>query len=125
MSAISLLEARKKIALNKKYEGETGASGTDGTIKFSTQLVNVGNDYFIGESLGGNQFKVWSKSEVIIINENGKKIGSKVVQSPFYRPKLNLLILKVMDATKRDNNKEKMVSKYNGFLQKEYIIKAR
>jgi hypothetical protein len=62
---------------------------------------------------------------VIIINENGKKIGSKVVQSPFYRPKLNLLILKVMDATKRDNNKEKMVSKYNGFLQKEYIIKAR
>lgn len=119
--------ASKKTGCTKvrKYYGEKGVAGTDGIAKFKTELINIGSDYFIGEKIADNKFRIWSKSEVIAINADGKKIGSKMIESPFSQAKLNLWFTSLMDASKSDKNKQKMVDKYNKFFGKEYIIKVK
>ncbi len=118
-------EKEKDCTKTKKYYGEKGLAGNDGVARFKTELINVGNDYFIGQTISGNRFRIWSKSEVVATNMEGKKIAARTIQSPFYRPKFNLIIIKSMDATERNNNKEKMLDKYNSFIEKQYLIKVK
>ena len=116
----------KDCTRTKKYLGEKGISGTDGIVKFKTELMNIGNDYFIGENISAGKFRIWSKSEVVALNADGKRIGSKTVSSPFYRPKFSILFIALsMDSTERNDNKQKMLDKYNKLFSKEYIIKVR
>ena len=110
---------------SKKYYGEKGVAGTDGTAKFKTELINIGNEYFIGQNISDDKFRVWNKSEIVALNTDGRKIVSKVITSAFYGSSMRFLIIKSISATQRDKNKQKMIDKYNKFLQKEYIIKAR
>lgn len=115
----------KDCTKNTKQQGQAGMSGADGVAKFSTPLISAGNDYFAGQTLGNNRYRIWSKSEIIAVNSDGRKIGSKTISSPFRRPTFNLLLFKKIDSTQMSKDKQKMVDKYNNFLQKDYIIKVK
>jgi len=106
----------------KKYYGEKGIAGIDGIAKFKTELINVGDNYFIGETISSDKFRIWSKSEVVAVNEKSKKVGIVTVVSPFSRFKF---LFFGNDSTKRDSNKQKMIDKYDSLFKKEYKIRVR
>jgi hypothetical protein len=99
-----------------------GIAGNDGTAQFHTSLINIGNDYFIGQALGNSRFKIWVKSQIIAIDSKGKSLGNRTITSPFSKPKFNFLAMKRISTTTQSSNKQSMIAKYDSFNQKEYKI---
>jgi|GEM_PF-2445189 len=106
-------------------DGATGTADANGAATFTTNLVVVGDNYFVGVPVSATKFKVYKGMDIIATDDNGKKIGQTSANSPFYRNVSHIPLWKVMDATERSKDKDKMVKKFDDYIAKKYQVKIR